>query len=111
LGLDFWRGRGFCFSYVVEGSIREEAGETLPPVRHNPSPTFTRKQKGGEKGFEANIDSPILQAPSIPGTIEPEPCSVDAQFEILLVCAHKKAAETRLYIPPSNHSLGSRIRA
>jgi hypothetical protein len=54
---------GFCFSYVVEGCIREEAGETLLPVRHNPSPTFTRKQKGGEKGFEANIDSPILQAP------------------------------------------------
>jgi hypothetical protein len=41
---------GFCFSYAVEGSIRDEAGETLLPVRHNPSTkcehTHMRRRKG-----------------------------------------------------------------
>jgi hypothetical protein len=90
---------GFCFSYVAEGSIRDEAGETLPPLRHNPSANVNTlresdaKTERGKRGLKRTPTHQSFNLTSIPGTIESEPCSADgvqAKFEILLVCAAKR---------------------
>jgi hypothetical protein len=102
----------FAFSLCCGGSMRDEAGETLSLERHNPVSIFTCEEGKGEKrGLKRTSTHQSFNPPRFRGrwnVFHPEPCSADsvqAKFEILLAYGRKKAAETRLHMPPSNHNL------
>jgi hypothetical protein len=103
------------FLYVVEvvcgtklGKPCRQSATILAP---NVSIFTCEEGKGEKRGLKRTSTHISFNPPRFRGrwnVFHPEPCSADgvqAKFEILLAYGGKKAAETRLHMPPSNHNL------